>query len=96
MQRAHQVDGDGAGGCLAFFGADVFAELADDDLAVFFGQVAADKNQISGLHKGQVGGCRGCDCGQGDAQGFEFVIDVGSRVLACRHDFFWFSMIFEG
>jgi hypothetical protein len=41
MQGAHEVDGHGACGGLAFFGADVAAKLCGPGLAVLAGDVAA-------------------------------------------------------
>lgn len=76
VQRAHQVYGDRSRRRLAFFRGDVFAELADDDLAVSFGEMAAQEDQVAGLHERHIGGSRGGHGGQGNAQCFELVIDV--------------------
>ena len=58
MQRAQQVHGHGACGGLAFFGADVLAELRGPWLAVLARNMAGEEHQVAGLHVGHVGGRR--------------------------------------
>ena len=58
VERAHEINGDGAGGALAFFSKDVFAELPHPRLAVFFGDVSRQEHKLAGLHKRYVGGSR--------------------------------------
>ncbi|MNG17026.1 hypothetical protein D3C84_1009840 [compost metagenome] len=76
VQRAEQVDGDGARGLLAFVGADVGAELADPDLAVLLGDVARQEHEVAGLHERHVGG-GGCGHrGQGNAEAGKLVVNA--------------------
>ena len=75
VQRAEQVDGDGARGLLAGGGVDVLAELADPRLAVLAGNVAGDEDEVAGAHERHVGGGGRGDRGQRDADGFEAVED---------------------
>ena len=76
MQSAQQINGNGARRLLALGRLHGGAKLADPGCAVFFGDMAADKDQITGLHKGHVGRCRHGHRGQGDAQFAEFVVNI--------------------
>ena len=86
LQGAQQVDGNGAGGLLAFGGGHVLAQLADPGLAVFFGDVAADEDEVAGAHEGNVGRRGRGDRGEGDVQFFELGLDGHDGVFigACR------------
>ncbi len=61
---------------MAFGGVQVQAQLPDPRLAAAFGDVAAEHDQVAGLHKGQVGRRRGAHGEQFDVQRLQGVIDA--------------------
>ena len=76
MECAQQVNGNGAGGLFAFFGLHGFAKLPDPGFAILAGHMAAQKNQLAGLHKRHIGSSRHGHGGQGDLEGGEFVVNA--------------------
>ena len=57
MQGTEQINCNGAGGGFPFFGGQVLAQLTDPGLAIFLGNVPAQKDELAGLDKGYIG-CR--------------------------------------
>ena len=68
VQRAQQINRHRAGSSLTLAGVHGSAQLADPNLAIFFGDVTAQKDQPAGLHKGHIGGGRRGHGGQADVQ----------------------------
>ena len=68
VQCAQQVNRHRSGSGLALAGVHGSAQLADPNLAIFFGDVAAQKDHPAGLHKGHIGGGRRGHGGQADVQ----------------------------
>ena len=75
VQRAEQVDGDGARRLLAGRGGHVAAELADPDLAVALGDVAGQEDEVAAAHEGHVGAGRNGERRQRDVEVGEAVVD---------------------
>jgi hypothetical protein len=73
LQRAHQVDGDGARGLLAIGGLQVAAQLARPDLAVLARDMAAQEPQIARL---PLGGRRDGRRRQFDVQGLQLFVNA--------------------
>src|SRR6218665_1727768 len=76
LQRAQQIDGDSAGCGLAFFGADVAAQLRHPGFAVLAGDMAAQEHQRAGLYIGHIRGGGYRHGGQADAQLFELLLNA--------------------
>jgi hypothetical protein len=55
MERAHQIDGHGTGGCFALRGREMGAQLADPWFAVALGDMACRKRQAAAAEKGYEG-----------------------------------------
>ncbi len=86
VQRAEQVDRDGARRLLAGGGVDVAAELADPDLAVALGDVARDVDELAGADEGNVGAGRDGERRQGDIEIGETVVNRGHGRFASESE----------
>ena len=81
MQGAHQVNGHSACCQLGFGGGHVEPQLTHPWFAVFFGDVTAQKNQVTGLHKRHIRCSRLSHWGQDDVQFRQAVVNVHGSSL---------------
>ena len=83
MQGTQQVDSHRAGSDLSQRGVHIGAQLTHPWVAVLFGNMAAHKNQVAGLHKRHIGRYRRCQRRQGNVQVFEVLVNIHGVYLLC-------------
>src|SRR5216683_2681720 len=81
LQGYQQIDGDRLRSLLSFRGGQVRAEFAGPGLAIFFGDVPGDEDEVAGANKRNKGGDWRVELGKSDIPGFEAFVNGHERLL---------------
>src|SRR5260370_13585573 len=74
LQRCQQVNGDELCGLLSFRGGQVRAEFAGPRLAVFFGNVPGNEDEVAGTDERNKGGAWRAGLGKDDVARFQLFV----------------------
>src|SRR5258707_9953104 len=75
LQRCQQINGDELCGLLSFRGGQVRAEFAGPRLAVFFGNVPGNEDEVAGTDERNKGGAWRVELGKDDVARFQLFVD---------------------